>query len=752
MANYTQLINRINQYITTNGQGAITGQILNQVLQAMVATLGDGYQFIGVATPTTSPATPDANIFYLASVPGTYTYFNSIVVPKGVSILKYNGSWSIETLDLSAFNQVQANWNETNNQSPSYIQNKPTIPNPVVIDSQPTENSPNAVSSGGVYDAITEFAANVYPKSQTYSKVQLDSMVTTPDVSYVSVQATAQTTSVTDVLPASGSADTIYRVGKWNGLQYDESCYCQYAWDGSNYILLAVKFDNPDLETLPQRVKSVEDKTNDISVIREDPGTEQVMEFQTDNGIFIARITPDGLQAIDFRVKIGNAFVSISNIYTDPNDQDQQNFSIGDANGFNIVQFLRGHILTKNFNSAEVLHQIADLQTAIQHLIPTESLPGLRKNDFLKDFYAYKYGKYNSSWYERLRIVHFSDTHRNLTNLAEALGFSQGLVHLIVDTGDNANGVAATPATTTIAELQQYADTEASANTTHMPLLICNGNHDVPNLTKQQYFDIMSAIVAARIPSFSFGDAAHYRSYGYVDITPNATIGTVRVISLDPFDYDDGLFMNPYGQTGVGGWMNCVFSQTQIDWLIATLRSAANNGYKVITCMHYSWGDNTVFTDSGSANPDANYHQDPFMIPDIINAMQQRTTLNKSYPDDCNINNITVNEDFSNLANPLDFIVHLFGHIHSENQYQCQKTNGSQFYDILMIGAPNMGSEGYAINKVKLQPDTYQSIKCTALEIDTVEHTIYRVNYGGYKAFDMSVVERSKKIPYRFTI
>lgn len=752
MADYTQLINRINQYITTNGQGAITGQILNQVLQAMVATLGNGYQFVGIATPTTTPTTPDSNIFYLASVPGIYTNFDSIIVPKGISILKYNGFWNIETLDLSAFNQVQANWNETNSQSPSYIQNKPTIPSPVVIDSQPTENSPNAVSSGGVYDAIIEFAANVYPKSQTYNRVQINNMVTTPDPSNVTVQATSQTTSVTDVLPASGSADTIYRVGKWNGLQYDESCYCQYAWDGSHYILLAVKFDNPDLESLPQRMKTVEDKTQDISIIREDPGTEQVIEFQTDNGIFIARITPDGLQAIDFRVKIGNVFVSISNIYTDPNNQDQQNFSIGDANGFNIVQFIRGHIQTKYFNSADVLQQIDNLQNTIKDLIVTEGLPSQRKNDFLKNFYAYKYGKYNSAWYERLRIVHFSDTHCNLTNLAEALGISQGLVHLIVDTGDNANGIESTPATTTIAELQQYVDTEASANATNMPLLICNGNHDVPNLTKQQYYDIMCSIVAEAIPSFNFGDAAHYRSYGYVDITPNTTIGTVRVISLDPFDYDDGLFMNPYGTTGRGGWMNCVFSQTQINWLIATLRSAANNGYKVITCMHYSWGDNTVFTDSGSANPDANYHQDPFMIPDIINAMQQRSTLNKSYPDDCNINNITVNEDFSSLTNPLDFIVHLFGHIHSENQYQCQKTDGSQFYDILMIGAPNMGSEGYAINKVKLQPGTYQSIKCTSLEIDTIEKNIYRVNYGGYKAFDMSVIERSMKIPYRFTI
>ena len=195
--------------------------------------------------------------------------------------------------------------------------------------------------------------------------------------------------------------------------------------------------------------------------------------------------------------------------------------------------------------------------------------------------------------------------------------------------------------------------------------------------------------------------------------------------------------------------MSAVFSQTQIDWLISTLRSAVSNGYKVITAMHYSWGDNPVFTETGSANPDAHYYQDPFMIPDIIDAMQKKVTLSKSFPDTAGINNITINEDFSNIGD-IHYICHLFGHIHSENEYRCQKTDGSKVYDILMVGAPNMGNEGYAINKVPLQPDTLNSIKLTVLEIDTVEKAIYRVNYGGFKAYDMTSTARTKKISYQF--
>lgn len=110
MANYQQLKAAIDQVIKANGQKEITGPVLNDTLKAMVNSLGAGYQFRGVATPSTNPGTPDQNVFYLAGKAGTYTNFNSIVLPDGVSILKWNGNWSSETVlagdgvfDISAF-------------------------------------------------------------------------------------------------------------------------------------------------------------------------------------------------------------------------------------------------------------------------------------------------------------------------------------------------------------------------------------------------------------------------------------------------------------------------------------------------------------------------------------------------------------------------------------------------------------------------------------------------------------------------
>lgn len=58
---------------------------------------------------------------------------------------------------------------------------------------------------------------------------------------YESYEATDQTTRVTDVLPPDGALDTVYRLGNWNGYQYDITTYSEYAWNGSTYVLLSIK-------------------------------------------------------------------------------------------------------------------------------------------------------------------------------------------------------------------------------------------------------------------------------------------------------------------------------------------------------------------------------------------------------------------------------------------------------------------------------------------------------------------------------
>lgn len=105
MANYANTKSIIAQNIYTNHEGKVTAEMVKTAANEIVNTLiAGGYLYAGVAklTPTqTNPGSPDANVFYIATEPGTYTNFvgagGSLVVADGeVAVLKYNGTWSKE--------------------------------------------------------------------------------------------------------------------------------------------------------------------------------------------------------------------------------------------------------------------------------------------------------------------------------------------------------------------------------------------------------------------------------------------------------------------------------------------------------------------------------------------------------------------------------------------------------------------------------------------------------------------------------
>ena len=94
MANYQLLKADIDAKVYQNGAQEITGANLNAVLNAMVTTLGAGYQFAGVATIDTNPGTPDAKVFYIANGKGTYTNFGGLEVTEDeVVVLYWDTAW-----------------------------------------------------------------------------------------------------------------------------------------------------------------------------------------------------------------------------------------------------------------------------------------------------------------------------------------------------------------------------------------------------------------------------------------------------------------------------------------------------------------------------------------------------------------------------------------------------------------------------------------------------------------------------------
>ena len=81
--NYELLKSVIAETIKANGNNEITGPLLQSVLLTAVNTLGEGYQFAGVASQATMPGNSDAKLFYIAGGEGTYPNFNGLVVEEG---------------------------------------------------------------------------------------------------------------------------------------------------------------------------------------------------------------------------------------------------------------------------------------------------------------------------------------------------------------------------------------------------------------------------------------------------------------------------------------------------------------------------------------------------------------------------------------------------------------------------------------------------------------------------------------------
>lgn len=95
MANYATLKAAIQDVVKTNGNNEITGALLQQSLLAIIDAIGLGYQFIGIATPATTPGTPDQRVFYIGSA-GTYPNFGPAVIPSGnMGVFYYDTEWHV---------------------------------------------------------------------------------------------------------------------------------------------------------------------------------------------------------------------------------------------------------------------------------------------------------------------------------------------------------------------------------------------------------------------------------------------------------------------------------------------------------------------------------------------------------------------------------------------------------------------------------------------------------------------------------
>lgn len=79
------------------GESSFPNMSLDNILDA----LNQGYQYMGKATPTTNPGVYNHKVFYLASDPGTYSYFGNIEV-SSLTVLKTSGNgWTADVFNIT---------------------------------------------------------------------------------------------------------------------------------------------------------------------------------------------------------------------------------------------------------------------------------------------------------------------------------------------------------------------------------------------------------------------------------------------------------------------------------------------------------------------------------------------------------------------------------------------------------------------------------------------------------------------------
>ena len=254
MANYANLKAAINTVIKQNGQGEITGEVMNLVLTAMVNSLGNGYQFMGVATPSTNPGTPDQNVFYMATQAGTYTNFSAIVLQAGISILLWNGSWSSETFFM--------------------------------IDDVPTAGSNNFVKSGGVQNELALGA--VYDVSAKNPTAGVNN-----DGKWESLSALLSDTNLSTLIP------TAWRKGGMSikFIQSSDNKYVQYRLMSNSWSTDLTDWQGVDDEPIAGSKNLVESGGIANSLLKSQP-----------NGIIKADLIQQDTY-IDFNANIGDSVI-----------------------------------------------------------------------------------------------------------------------------------------------------------------------------------------------------------------------------------------------------------------------------------------------------------------------------------------------------------------------------------------------------------------------------------------------------------
>lgn len=237
---------------------------------------------------------------------------------------------------------------------------------------------------------------------------------------YITAEATLETIDIIDILPSVGSADTVYRVSNWDGVQYNETTYSEYGWYDNAYKKLATRQIGIDNEPIVDSQNLV--KSGGVAAQISQLGQQVIYDVSANNGgatfaslsallssgnlsTLIPTPVRHGGMSIRFVQSSDNKYIqarcmaqnfttdvadwqAVDDVptaesenlvksggvkkYIDDNfvrqDEGPIDLDISDENNNTIARFSNGHIKTKNFDSYETATNVANNTEAISAL------------------------------------------------------------------------------------------------------------------------------------------------------------------------------------------------------------------------------------------------------------------------------------------------------------------------------------------------------------------------------------------------
>lgn len=345
---YSTLKAAIQAFIKQNGNNEITGPILQQALLSMINSLGDGYQFKGVATPATNPGTPDQNVFYIASEVGTYSNFGLSVGENEVAIFLWNGSWSKQSTGAASAEAVNQLGQE------------------VIYDV--TKNNPTAgPNNDGKFESLSALLSDANLSTLIPVAVRCGGMsirfVQSSDDKYVQYRLMTDTFSITesdwqgvDNEPIAGSDNLVKSGGVWNNIPRNKNnipfkvFVCDengnVVLDLSNGFVKTKNFDSTKISEEIERLLQInyEKIENKIKLKVSDKFGSIRLFVKDENGNVLLELYDGVIKTKSFN----------SNTLPTINTTNSNTFNICDYFGNVLLSVKNGNIISKYFNSNDV--------------------------------------------------------------------------------------------------------------------------------------------------------------------------------------------------------------------------------------------------------------------------------------------------------------------------------------------------------------------------------------------------------------